>query len=75
MARLTRTEWSHHKLVNPVIRVDADGRHASASIDVVVEIAYLRADAGCRRTTIGDRYDVDLVLQDVSWRISQRVAG
>jgi hypothetical protein len=72
MARLTRTEWTHHKLVNPVIRVDASGLHASASIDVVVEIAHLRADAGCRRTTIGGRYDLDLVLQDEGWRINRR---
>jgi hypothetical protein len=65
MARLTRTEWTHHKLVNPVIRVDASGLHASASIDVVVEIAHLRAEAG-------GRYDLDFVLQDEGWRINRR---
>jgi hypothetical protein len=60
-------------LMNPVICVDASGTHASASIDVVVEIAHVHATPGGRRETMGGRYNLDFVRQDEGWRISRRV--
>jgi hypothetical protein len=73
MTRLARAEWTHHKLANPVISIDTCGAHASALIDVVVEIAYSDADGRHRRATIGGRYDLGLVRQGDEWRIDRRI--
>lgn len=72
IARLARTEWTHHMLMNPVICVDESGAQASASIDVVVEIAHGHASASPRRETMGGRYNLDFIRQNDGWLITRR---
>jgi len=73
MARLERTEWTHHRLVNPVIDVEPGGASAAASIDVVVELC--RTDEwGARfRGTLGGRYRLGFVRSRGVWRIDRRM--
>lgn len=72
MRRLAGTRWTHHKLCNPVIDLDADGQHASASIDVVVTARRL-ADAGePARSVFGGRYLLGLIRTGQGWRIERR---
>lgn len=73
MARLERVEWTHHRLVNPVIDVEPGGARASASIDVVVELC--RTDEwGARfRGTLGGRYRLGFVRSRSAWRIDRRM--
>jgi hypothetical protein len=73
MTRLARADWTHHKLANPVISIHTGGVHASALIDVVVEVAYSDADGRHWRATIGGRYDLGLIRQGDEWRIDRRI--
>jgi hypothetical protein len=72
IARAARADWTHHKLANPVIEIHDDGNHASARIDVVVDL--MRTDdRGVRhRLTLGGRYVLGLVRLDGAWRIECR---
>ncbi|MCB8823344.1 nuclear transport factor 2 family protein [Microvirga rosea] len=72
IARLARTDWTHHILMNPVICVDQSELHASASIDVVVEIARVEVTAGRLRETKGGRYSLEFISQDGVWQITRR---
>lgn len=72
MARLSRTDWTHHKLANPVVRVDTRRARATARIDVVVEIASTR-DGRQQHATVGGRYELSFVRENAGWRIDGRV--
>jgi len=72
IARLSRTDWTHHRLANPVIDLCAGGARAGASIDVVVELSRTDAAGAQRRSTIGGRYWLGFVRDDGVWRIDRR---
>lgn len=72
VARLSRTDWTHHKLANPVVCIDADRARATARIDVVVEIA-ATWDGRQRHATVGGRYELSFVRATGAWRIDGRV--
>ncbi|GEM_PF-1196710 len=72
MRRLAGMRWTHHKLCNPVIDIDADGQRASASIDVIVTARRI-ADAGePARSVFGGRYLLGLIRTGRGWRIERR---
>lgn len=62
--------WTHHKLCNPVI--DLMGDHASAKVDVVVDMEAFGSDGHPEHLTIGGRYELEFARLDQGWRISQR---
>lgn len=72
MARLERTVWTHHRLVNPVIEVEPGGARAVASIDVVVEVCRMDEYGTRFRGTLGGRYRLGFVRAAGGWRIDRR---
>lgn len=72
MRRLAGTRWTHHKLCNPVIDIDADGRRASASIDVVVTARRVADTGAPARSVFGGRYLLGLIRTERGWRIERR---
>ncbi|APR80458.1 Hypothetical protein A7982_05805 [Minicystis rosea] len=72
IARLSRTDWTHHKLANPIVRVDTHRARATARIDVVVEIA-ATSHGRQQHATIGGRYELSFVRANGAWRIDGRV--
>lgn len=72
MARLSRTDWTHHKLANPIVHVDTRWARATAKIDVVVEIASTRHGRQ-QHATVGGRYELSFVRANGAWRIDGRV--
>lgn len=72
MARLERTVWTHHRLINPVIEVEPGGARAIASIDVVVEVCRADEHGAWFRGTLGGRYRLGFVRANGGWRIDRR---
>ncbi|MEP7454099.1 nuclear transport factor 2 family protein [Phyllobacterium sp. SB3] len=71
IARLSLTDWTHHKLMNAIINVGEI--RASASIDCVVEVARSTQGGQILRTTIGGRYQLEFVRTDGKWLINRRL--
>lgn len=72
MNRLTWTEWTHHRLINPIVDVEPSRKRATASIDVVVKLCRTD-DWGARfRGTFGGRYQLGFVRAKGGWRIDHR---
>ncbi|SIQ24669.1 nuclear transport factor 2 family protein [Bosea sp. TND4EK4] len=72
MARLSRADWTQHKLVNPVIDIQPDRIRASARVDAVVDLALTDPDGKQHRLTIGGRYEIGLTQQGGTWLIDRR---
>jgi hypothetical protein len=71
--RAARTDWTHHKLTNPVIHRDRDPDRATAVVDVVIDLAWSQKGGSQKRATIGGRYLLGFVRLGGAWRVDQRV--
>ncbi|MDQ2082939.1 nuclear transport factor 2 family protein [Xanthobacteraceae bacterium Astr-EGSB] len=69
--RVSAMDWTHHKLLNPVLSISGD--RASARIDLVVDMARTDACGIVHYATMGGRYDLDFVRMGEQWRIERRV--
>jgi 3-phenylpropionate/cinnamic acid dioxygenase small subunit len=69
--RVSAMDWTHHKLLNPVVSISGD--RASARIDLVVDMARTDACGIVHYVTVGGRYDLDFVRMGEQWRIERRV--
>lgn len=64
------TEWTHHKLCNPVVELMGD--RASATADVVVDLEALGSEGRREHLTIGGRYELEFARLAEGWRITKR---
>jgi hypothetical protein len=67
---VSRTDWTHHKLCNPII--DVMGDHAEAKVDVVVDLEAPASEGRREHLTIGGRYELELARLQGGWRIRKR---
>lgn len=72
MSRLSRANWTQHRLANPVIDVASDRHRASVRVDVVVDLGFTNPEGEQHRVTIGGRYEIGLTRGSGAWLIDRR---
>jgi len=69
--RLSAMDWTHHKLMNPII--DVDGQRASAWSDVVVDMSRADERGALQHATLGGRYELGFARIGGRWKIDLRL--